>query len=333
MGSLDLPAKAGQHRRTNESVNYPGQLNDAVARWLQASGAGSARLGAQQLQAAYRAGAASAAGDLKAYLTARLPATFAVNKRVMAEVAARLPGFAPQSVLDCGAGPGTAAWAAVAQWAGVVEVTALEALAAFHDLAIKLNAESGVKALASARFVLGDMRSAVLPSADLVTASYVLAELPQAEASAVALRMWRNTKGALVLIEPGTPKGFARIHAARNALRGEAHVVAPCTHNDICPMEDGDWCHFKVRLQRSRAHMHAKAAEVPFEDESYSYLVVSRMPANKTGSRIIAPVTSTKVATTLQTCDASGLHALAIASRDKPAYKRAKKARWGDVWE
>jgi hypothetical protein len=49
--------------------------------------------------------------EAHAYALARFPGCWAAVQRVVAEVAARLPGFKPRSVLDFGAGPGTASWA------------------------------------------------------------------------------------------------------------------------------------------------------------------------------------------------------------------------------
>src|SRR6185312_7664120 len=104
---------------------------------------------------------------------------------------------------------------------------------------------------------------------------YVLAELREEAVAATARHLWSMATGMLVLIEPGTPAGFARIRAARAALiAAGAHVAAPCTHNKNCPMQGDDWCHFSVRLARSRDHLIAKAARVPFEDERYAYIAV-----------------------------------------------------------
>lgn len=47
-----------------------------------------------------------------AYVAARMPGCFAATYKVLEEVSMRLPGFRPASLLDFGAGPGTAIWAA-----------------------------------------------------------------------------------------------------------------------------------------------------------------------------------------------------------------------------
>lgn len=46
------------------------------------------------------------------YAATRFPGTFAAIVRVFDELKSRLPDFKPKSMLDFGAGPGTAIWAA-----------------------------------------------------------------------------------------------------------------------------------------------------------------------------------------------------------------------------
>jgi ribosomal protein RSM22 (predicted rRNA methylase) len=136
----------------------------------------------------------------------------------------------------------------------------------------------------------------------------------------------------LALIEPGTPDGFARIRAARTALiEAGAHVAAPCTHDNCCPLGGDDWCHFSQRLPRPRDHMLLKEASVPFEDERYCYVVVTRERAAH-GARILAPPLDTKPGLTFKLCDETGLCAQFVAARDKDEYRRVRKLGWGDLF-
>ena len=138
-----------------------------------------------------------------------------------------------------------------------------------------------------------------LEKSDLLIAGYVLAELPVDSAARAALHLWQACDGVLVLVEPGTPQGFARIRACRDALlKVGAHIIGPCTHDGACPMQGDDWCHFKTRLARSRAHMHAKGGTVPFEDEAFSWLAVARFAVQREAARIMAPPKASKVGIT-----------------------------------
>jgi ribosomal protein RSM22 (predicted rRNA methylase) len=318
-----------------KNVNLPGHLNAAITAWLDHHGRGGLAQSALELSNAYRKGETSAQVNLAAYVATRVPATFEANTKVQHALAAALPHFAPQSLLDMGAGPGVATWAAVAAWRSIEKVTLCEQDKKFAELAATLNAASAFDVLVLADIILKS--EATLPAdvtADLVTVSYMLAELPQEQMSHIATRLWARAKQVLVVIEPGTPNGFARLRALRDTLLQQgAFVLAPCTHQNICPIAAKDWCHFKARVQRSREHMHAKQASVPFEDEAFSYLVLSREVAPQSGGRIIAPVIASKPGITMRVCDATGCHDERVASRDKPTYKRAKKMTWGQVWE
>jgi ribosomal protein RSM22 (predicted rRNA methylase) len=304
----------------------PGDLDQAISTWLETQSGGSRRENAEKLSEAYRHGRSSAQIDLAAYLTARMPATFAAISRVLDE----LPAFTPNSLLDIGAGPGTASWAALARWPEVEHITQVEADPRFTKLAYALAQHSGLPALANATFTKARMAEDHT-KADLVIAAYVFAELEERASGEAALKLWQQAQQILLIIEPGTPKGFARIRNARAALLAAgAHMAGPCTHSSTCPKAGKDWCHFTQRLQRTREHMHAKAAQVPFEDEPFSWIAVSREKFDLPQARIVAPPVTTKIAVTLKICDAAGLSTREIASRDKAAYKQAKKLEWGD---
>jgi len=287
---------------------------------------------AEKMSAAYRTGGTSHAIttplDAAAYAVARMPATYAGIAAAFEKLAQAMPDFAPASLLDVGAGTGAASWAAQAAWPDIA-VTMLDHNPALRTLARKL-ADSGT--LAAAEILAGDL-GVEKPRADLVVAGYVLAELPEERAAAVAVDLWQSADKALVLIEPGTPQGFARIRAARAALiAAGAYVAAPCTHDSVCPMTGDDWCHFSQRLPRSRDHMLLKSANVPFEDERYSYVAVSRESVAHNKARILAPPLEAKPGLTFKLCDANGLRAQFVASRDKDEYRGARKLGWGDLF-
>jgi ribosomal protein RSM22 (predicted rRNA methylase) len=120
----------------------------------------------------------------------------------------RCPGFAPASLLDAGSGPGTASWAAVETWSDIAMVTMIDTNPTFFGIARRLTAESGNDALARTESRQRDILAiADELAADLVVASFALTELGLHEQAAT--RLWRVTGAVLVVIEPGTPAGFA----------------------------------------------------------------------------------------------------------------------------
>jgi ribosomal protein RSM22 (predicted rRNA methylase) len=304
---------------------FPPALAGTIAQMLEGVSRKDLAQRAGRLSAAYRAGGTSAGiggrDDALAYLLARAPATFAASAAVFDRIKQRLPDFAPQSLSDIGAGPGTASWAAMTAWPSLTAIAMLEPNPAFRDMAQKL--------MPAARVMAGDLGTEK-SGADLVVAAYVLAEQPERIAGAIAVDLWKVTGRMLVLIEPGTPQGFARIRAARAALiEAGAHIAAPCTHDNVCPMAGDDWCHFAQRLPRSRDHMTLKDATVPFEDERYAYVVA--VPEKiVAGARLIKPPVEARPGITLPLCDENGLRNAFVARRDKAAYRAARKLEWGD---
>lgn len=284
---------------------------------------------------AYRAGRGSAGvikgrDDALAYALARMPATYAACAAVFDEAARMAPGFAPCSLLDAGCGPGTGSWAARETWASLTDIAWLDASTPFLDLAGRLAGDA-----LAATATRGDLTGGAFPRAELVLASYALAEIPPGAQAPVVGDLWSATEGVLALVEPGTPAGYARILAARGALiAAGAAILAPCPHALACPLTAPDWCHFNVRLPRSRDHKLAKGAAAPFEDEKFAYLLAARprvVAATRT-PRVLARPKAGKPGIELKLCTEDGrVEQRFVPRRDKPAHAKARRLDWGDA--
>lgn len=268
-----------------------------------------------------------------AYIATRMPATYAAVHAALSALAEQQPDFAPRSLLDLGAGPGTVMWAAADIWSGMEAVTLVETSPAIRTLGERLAAGSSV---ARIDWRAADLR-ADLPEAqhDLVTLAYVLDELAPKHRGALVDRLWSLSRHALLIVEPGTTAGWRRILEARAQLIADgAHILAPCPHALACPIAEPDWCHFAARVQRSRLHRLAKDAEVPWEDEKFIYLAASRTPAAQPASRVLDRPESASGRVKLKLCQPEGTatHRL-ITRREGDLFRRARRVDWGDRFE
>src|SRR3990167_823795 len=108
----------------------------------------------------------------QAYIATRMPATYAAIHAGLTAAAQRVPDFAPASLLDIGAGPGTVLWAAQSVWPELQSATLVEASASIRTVGQKLAAASGLKHI---DWKDADIRRGVSNAspADLVTLAYV----------------------------------------------------------------------------------------------------------------------------------------------------------------
>lgn len=331
-----------------------------------------------------------------AYAATRLPATFAAIAAALTQARLRRPDWRPQSLLDAGAGTGAALWAARAVWPDLAHATLLERDPQMIALGRRLAAAT--PATGSVAWRQGDLHDGLLwgddadaatntlrrnkpdresvsvaGGYDLVTAAYVLSELRADERTALVARLWgatsAATNGALALVAPGTPIGFAHIRAARAQLiAAGATILAPCPHDEECPMgaagplaasgathngtagpqrnvasQPGyaiaptDWCHFAQRLARSRLHRQIKGGDLAYEDEKFSYVIAVR-PSNPAvvagapiGGRIVRHPQTRAGLVALEVCAPGGLERRVITRKDRDAYRQARDLRWGDA--
>lgn len=317
-------------------MQLPPSLRAAIDRELEGIALADLARASEALSQRYRAevqdGRLHLSDDMaaRAYLTTRLPATFAAISTALAAVAEARPDFAPGSVLDAGAGPGTATWAAAGRWDSLENATLVEASPAIRSVGERLRLP-----LARVSWIAGALDAALanLPSRDLTLLAYVLDELPEAGRGPLIERLWSLTGDILLIVEPGTPAGWKRIlHARHLLIQAGAHILAPCPHARTCPLTAPDWCHFSARVARSRLHREAKGGTVPWEDEKFIYVAASRYAGARATARVLAPPRSSKFAVTLKLCEPSGQAAdRTIEKRTGAAFKQARKLAWGNA--
>ncbi|MFL1903482.1 small ribosomal subunit Rsm22 family protein [Streptomyces tauricus] len=271
--------------------------------------------------------------DVAAYAVYRMPATFEAVRAALDAFADVVPEWAPGSHVDVGGGTGAATWAVNATWPGERPVTVLD----WAEPALVLGREL---AAASPQLRSAEWRRArigaqlALPAADLVTVSYVLGELTEDGRAAVVDAAVAAGR-AVVIIEPGTPDGYARVIAARDRLIGAGFsVAAPCPHSATCPIVPGeDWCHFSARVSRSSLHRQVKGGSLAYEDEKFSYVAVTREPVAPVASRVVRRPQIRKGQVLLDLCEVGGgLRRSTVTKRQGLLYKAARDAEWGDGW-
>mgnify|MGYP001048337155 CR=1 FL=1 len=318
-------------------MELPAALRAAVDRALEGVPLAELQRAADTLSSRYRAevrdGRLHLSDEMfaRAYLATRLPATFAAVRASLESATELMPDFAPKSLLDVGAGPGTVLWAAADCWPSLASARMLEASGSIRKVGEALSAHAG---LDSVEWTAADVSKAIeAGKADLVTLAYVLDELSPAEGLALVEQLWAATEGLLVIVEPGTPAGWKRVMAVRERLveRG-AYLVAPCPHSSACPLAEPDWCHFSRRVARSRLHRLTKRGDVPWEDEKYIFVAATRQPAEAFDARVLAPARggSGKVELKLCLSDGTATERL-LTKRDGEQFKLARRADWGDI--
>lgn len=263
--------------------------------------------------------------DLKAkvYAVTRMPATFKAASEVL-ENTFKIYDPNISSALDIGAGLGAASLA-LNEHKEVDHIDLYEKESAMRRLGSSIYKEYP---FSYKEFDI--TKDEIVDKYDLVIASYMFNEIDSSLYKECINKMYKATNDLVVVIEPGTPKGYSIIQTIRNELlKLGMHIVAPCPHESNCPMKDGDWCHFATRIQRSKLHKALKEGEASFEDEKFSYIVMSKIGTNRCASRILRHPIINKGMIRLTVCNKDDIKEIEIR-KNHPDYKVIKKLKVGD---
>ncbi|MFD6532795.1 small ribosomal subunit Rsm22 family protein [Streptomyces sp. NPDC060184] len=272
--------------------------------------------------------------DVVAYAAYRMPATFEAVRAALDALGEAAPDWRPATHTDVGGGTGAASWAVAGAWDGP-ETTVLDWAEPALALGRELAEAGGPPGLRTARWQRARIGAALeLAPTDLVTVSYVLKELTPA-ARTELVDAAAGAAQAVVVVEPGTPDGYARVIEARDRLIAAGlTVAAPCPHSAACPIEPGtDWCHFSARVSRSSLHRQVKGGTLSHEDEKFSYVVATRFPVEPVAARVTRRPQIRKGQVLLELCTRDeALRRETVTKRHGALYRAARDTDWGDAW-
>ena len=309
-------------------------LNHAIESELQNVSFNVLKENTKQLQAKYRSPTPNAISLMQskeeklAYIGYRMKATAGAIYHLMKGFEKEIPGFQVESLLDLGAGPGTSLWALP----HLKKLTLIEKDKELIEMGKKLYSHSQNEKFSEINWVQGDFTN---PShyikADMLLFSYSFGELNEERYISTLQASFDHADKYILILEPGTPAGYQRIMKARQYLIGLGMTtMAPCPHDSPCPMIAPDWCHFSTRISRSSIQRILKEGSMSYEDEKFSYILMSKTNLKRQVFRVLAEPEVLKEKITLKLCTPGGIEYRSILKRDKNSFKTVKKLKNGD---
>jgi hypothetical protein len=183
-------------------------------------------------------------------------------------------------------------------------------------------------------------------SPSTVLVSHVLSELDEPHVDALLTMLDQAT--SVIWVEPGDRENSRRLQSIRDRLLGAFSVMAPCTHQESCPLLD-------EAMERHWCHHFAPTPPEAFTDPGWgrfvsetgidirstplSFIVMDRRPLPDPGFdavHVIGRPRVSKVEARVFGCDQSGVTDARLTKRKLPGrYREAKKGRLDHLarWE
>lgn len=271
-----------------------------------------------------------------AYALSRMPATYGAIYSALEHTFEVLKmndidyKYLIKSLVDIGAGTGTATWAAV-ELLDLENIICLE-----NETNMLLLGEKLMQGNINAKWNKIDVIVEELKEkADLVIAAYMLNEIKEENLNKVLEKLWNATNNLLLIVEPGTPDSYKKMMKIRKFfIENKLEVVAPCPHLKECKISSNDWCSFSCRISRSKIHKLLKGGDAPYEDEKFCYLAVYKEAIKNKENRILRHPKIENGLVRLKICNKnSDINEITITKKNKELFKKTRKMRIGDIFK
>ncbi|ETW07606.1 hypothetical protein H310_02082 [Aphanomyces invadans] len=311
--------------------------------------------------------------ETMAYMAFEMDGVFSAVHHVlrqMTNVDGEAAPFRPKSMLDFGAGPGTASWVAKEFFdESLNEYRLVEPSQSMMDAAAVVM--EGFRGL-SFRKSLSEMKREIVKGKqyDLIVVSFVLSDITNDfERIAVMSTLWSllAENGRLVIVDRGNSWGSLQVRSARqfilDSLTANAEemvesndatprieggkVLGPCPHQKECPMQEGEWCHFVQRTPRViQPRLPTTQRWAGYASMKFSYVTLEKKAGHNSEKDAATrtelpharltrgPILSNRHVT-LDLCHPEGTmerRSVTKGRAERDVYRAARKAHWGSQW-
>ncbi|QSL64557.1 hypothetical protein MERGE_001858 [Pneumocystis wakefieldiae] len=233
------------------------------------------------------------------YLFCIMPQVYASLYNVINKLRLKLgDNWVPETVLDCGEGPGIGALVFQELFSNSIEkvksITVLEPKHTMRKHTLYIHKANKVK-------IISDSSSIMKLKFDFIIANHIILDtnVPEHVFTTHIRKLWAKVSpenGILLLLERGNPLGYQAIAKARKIILSNTdsdsrksqvtnvgHVISPCPHDKQCPLYlDGNrlnpkkWCHFGQRLIRPVYLQKIKHSASNIENSKFSYCIIQK---------------------------------------------------------
>ncbi|KAG5514032.1 hypothetical protein PMAC_000654 [Pneumocystis sp. 'macacae'] len=237
--------------------------------------------------------------DTDAYLFGVMPRVYASLYNVINELRTKLGNkWIPETVLDCGIGPGIGALVFQELFSDFIEkvkdILVIEPAYIMRKRAFDIHKGNKSK-------ILSNIPSTLDFKFDFIIANHMILDIntPDHIFCAHIKKLWDKLSskgGILLLLERGNPMGYEAVARARQMILSGfnytlkdsesieiGHVISPCSHDKKCPLYTNGhlfnrkrWCHFSQRLIRPEYLRKIKHSSYNVEDAKYSYCIIRK---------------------------------------------------------
>lgn len=260
--------------------------------------------------------------DSVLYAISRMPATYSVISTLITQLTKQnlIQDF--DSVIDVGSGTGAGYFAVNTLFENINillferDENMIAVFNALTDNLVKVNQAD----------IINDN---VNDKADLVMTSYVLSEMKEQDRLNSVLKLLEMSQKYLLIIDTGTPRVYENMMKIKRFVQEKGYFVsAPCA-TEKCGLKN-DYCQFFARVERSSLMRQAKSGELPYEDEKYFYLLISKEKIQNCGKRVIRRPIIKPNNIELALCTKNGVAHENFTKKNKEMFKIAKKSKIND---